>query len=159
MFEDPHIESNFQDHLESEHNVWNYVCFIVYLASKSKTELTGTEQYVIEELEQNRFSWFPMNRALVTEDWSADDEPSSMDQNRDITQIIDETFASKLAMSGEGRGYQDEVQDHSSKQMDQVLRLLSKQQQQLFEQQQLLAEVMGQQGLRIPLVSSQVRDT
>jgi len=160
VFEDPHIESNFQDHLDSEHNVWNYVCFIVYLASKSKTELTGTEQYVIEELEQNRFSWFPMNRALVTEDPSAEEENSATDQNRDdITRIIDDTIASKLPRSRDGQVDHEELLDYSSKQMEQVLKLLSKQQQQLTEQQQLLSEVMGQQGIRTSLVSGQVRGT
>jgi len=49
-FEDPKINTTFEDHVHKEHNVWHYVCFIVQISLKPKTELTGTEQYVLDEL-------------------------------------------------------------------------------------------------------------
>ena len=138
MFEDPHVETTFIDHLENEHNVWNYgesaremcivntensdavkkkadastprnfsVCFIVYLASKSKTDLTGTEQYVIEELNQNRITWFPMGRALVTEGKQADDEEGAGD-GIDYAQLV-ELLESKRPREGARDEKLDEV--------------------------------------------------
>lgn len=37
---------SFEDHIEKEHNMWNYVYFLVLLEVKDKTEFTGPESYV-----------------------------------------------------------------------------------------------------------------
>lgn len=125
VFEDPHIESTFQDHLDLEHNVWNYVCFIVYLASKSKTELTGTEQYVMEELEQNKFSWFPMNRALVTEGTDVFDE--SAVKSADIQRLIEVIENQRSAAANLNDRGDLEERLESSRQIETLIKLLSEQ--------------------------------
>uniref|UniRef100_A0A7S1HM23 Ion transport domain-containing protein n=4 Tax=Hemiselmis andersenii TaxID=464988 RepID=A0A7S1HM23_HEMAN len=54
-FNDPSVNSTFHAHINQEHRVWDYICFIVYVVLKNTTELTGTEQFVIEELRQVSF--------------------------------------------------------------------------------------------------------
>ncbi|KAJ1475287.1 hypothetical protein T484DRAFT_1829024, partial [Baffinella frigidus] len=48
--------------------VWHYICFVIQVSLKPKTELTGTEQYVIEELAAARTDWFPALRSVELED-------------------------------------------------------------------------------------------
>lgn len=37
---------SFEDHIRKEHNMWNYVYFLVLLEVKDKTEFTGPESFV-----------------------------------------------------------------------------------------------------------------
>ena len=38
----------FEDHINSEHNMWDYLYFIVLTKVKDHTEFTGPESYVSE---------------------------------------------------------------------------------------------------------------
>ena len=38
----------FEDHINSEHNMWHYLYFIVLTKVKDPTEFTGPESYVSE---------------------------------------------------------------------------------------------------------------
>ena len=38
---------SFEEHIKSEHNIWNYLYFIVLLREKNKTDYTGPESYVV----------------------------------------------------------------------------------------------------------------
>ena len=40
----------FKEHCEKEHNMWHYLYFIVHLRMKEKTELTGPESYVYNQI-------------------------------------------------------------------------------------------------------------
>lgn len=37
---------SFEEHINMEHNIWNYLYFIVLLREKNKTDYTGPESYV-----------------------------------------------------------------------------------------------------------------
>lgn len=37
---------SFEEHIKVEHNIWNYLYFIVLLREKNKTDYTGPESYV-----------------------------------------------------------------------------------------------------------------
>ena len=67
-FEDPKVKTSFAEHLHKQHNIWHYICFVIQISLKPKTELTGTEQYVFDELAAARTDWFPALRALELED-------------------------------------------------------------------------------------------
>ena len=43
----------FKDHCEKEHNMWNYLYYIVHLRTKDKTEFTGPESYVYDQIKEN----------------------------------------------------------------------------------------------------------
>ena len=47
-----------------EHNMWNYLFFIIYLREKDDTDFTGIDSFVMECLEQKDVSWVPRGRAL-----------------------------------------------------------------------------------------------
>ena len=40
----------FKEHCEKEHNMWHYLYFIVHLRMKEKTELTGPESYIYNQI-------------------------------------------------------------------------------------------------------------
>ncbi|EFC36702.1 inositol 1,4,5-triphosphate receptor [Naegleria gruberi] len=56
---------NFETHIMNEHNMWNYVYFLIYLSQKPRDEYTGTEQYV--ELNAAKLSFFPTLRSRTLE--------------------------------------------------------------------------------------------
>ena len=58
LFERNNID--FEEHIKKDHYKWNYIYYIVYLASKPKSELTGTEGYVARKLEEKSIDWLPV---------------------------------------------------------------------------------------------------
>lgn len=44
----------FEHHVKKEHNMWNYLYFIVLLNKKDPTEFTGAECYVSKALKVRR---------------------------------------------------------------------------------------------------------
>ena len=55
---------SFADHRSFEHNFWNYLYFIAYLKSKKRTDYTGIESYVMEQVDRNEDAWVPLKRGL-----------------------------------------------------------------------------------------------
>ena len=45
--------------MEQEHNFWHYLYFVQALQKKHKSEYTGIESYVAEEINVGRYSWLP----------------------------------------------------------------------------------------------------
>lgn len=39
---------SFEEHIKYEHNMWNYLYFIVLVRVKNKTDYTGPESYVAQ---------------------------------------------------------------------------------------------------------------
>merc|ERR1712117_350884 len=54
----------FEDHVNKEHNMWNYLWFIVLIKVKDPTEFTGPESYVHEMVKKRCLDWFPRLRAI-----------------------------------------------------------------------------------------------
>lgn len=53
---------SFEEHFKLEHNIWNYLYFIVLLREKNKTDYTGPESYValmikVRRLEPDERPW------------------------------------------------------------------------------------------------------
>jgi len=66
--------NGFEVHIRTEHYIWYYLYYIVYLKHKKVSEFTGIEQYVYEKIKLSDISWFPMNKALVIDVDDEDDE-------------------------------------------------------------------------------------
>lgn len=52
---------SFEEHIKLEHNIWNYLYFIVLLREKNKTDYTGPESYVALLIKVNYsllFEWY-----------------------------------------------------------------------------------------------------
>jgi hypothetical protein len=54
----------FQPHIKEEHNMWNYLFFLLYLKHKDKTEYTGAETFVSGRNEDDDTTWIPEKRAM-----------------------------------------------------------------------------------------------
>jgi hypothetical protein len=57
----------FEEHVSSEHYIWNYLYFMILLKVKPQTEFTGPESYVFDKLQSGKTStldWFPRLRAM-----------------------------------------------------------------------------------------------
>jgi hypothetical protein len=54
----------FKNHIRNDHNMWNYLCFILYLWEQDKDDDDGLEQFVRRCVEKEDISWFPQNKAM-----------------------------------------------------------------------------------------------
>jgi len=54
----------FVHHIKEEHNMWQYVFFLVYLHEKDPNNYTGAESFVNDLVKENDASWFPINQAI-----------------------------------------------------------------------------------------------
>ncbi|KAI8393697.1 uncharacterized protein BYT42DRAFT_609468 [Radiomyces spectabilis] len=68
-----HAKKGFEDHVKNDHNIWQYLFFIVHLKNKDRTEYTGPESYVAGCLKDMNYSFFPINRALCLRQHDDDD--------------------------------------------------------------------------------------
>ena len=55
---------SFDNHVKYEHNLWNYVYFMLHIRFKSSLNHNGTESYVYKKFWKDDLSWFPMKRAM-----------------------------------------------------------------------------------------------
>jgi hypothetical protein len=58
------VPNGFRTHIKVDHNMWNYLYFIIYVWEQDKDDDDGLEQFVRQSLQTNDISWFPMNKAL-----------------------------------------------------------------------------------------------
>jgi hypothetical protein len=58
---DKNAEGGFERHIAKDHNLWQYVYYIVYLDAKDQSDFTGIESYVGERLsgENEDIGWVP----------------------------------------------------------------------------------------------------
>ncbi|XP_028652407.1 inositol 1,4,5-trisphosphate receptor type 3 [Erpetoichthys calabaricus] len=55
---------SFEEHVKMEHNMWNYLYFIVLVREKNKTDYTGPESYVAMMIKNKNLDWFPRMQAM-----------------------------------------------------------------------------------------------
>ena len=59
MVFDRQVEGGFPRHIEKDHNLWQYVYYIVHLNSKSNSDYDGVETFVSDKLEEDVIDWVP----------------------------------------------------------------------------------------------------
>ncbi|XP_029011065.1 inositol 1,4,5-trisphosphate receptor type 3 isoform X2 [Betta splendens] len=69
---------SFEEHFKLEHNIWNYLYFIVLLREKNKTDYTGPESYVALMIKNNNLDWFPRMQAMSLVVTDGDGEQNEM---------------------------------------------------------------------------------
>ena len=53
-------------HQKKDHNIFNYILYIIYLYKKEKTELNGMESYIYESaFVQKDITWFPIDQLYI----------------------------------------------------------------------------------------------
>jgi hypothetical protein len=98
----------FLRHISTEHNMWDYMFFIMFLENKDSTEFTGAETYVQTCLDKNDIKWVPKKRALCFDD-DDDDEDSFEEVIEDTTKEIQDLAKEKA------KEMDDSVKDVSQK--------------------------------------------
>lgn len=68
----------FINHIERDHQCWNYVFYLYYLEKKDPTEFNGIESYIQEKLDVEDISWFPIMKSISI----------NMEDEKDKDQII-----------------------------------------------------------------------
>lgn len=61
---DRDTDEGFEMHVNEDHEVWNYVYFLIHLQIKDKSDMNGVESYIKEKFEMQETSWFPLHRCL-----------------------------------------------------------------------------------------------
>lgn len=69
---------SFEEHINSEHNMWHYLYFTVLLKTKDPTEFTGPESYVYSMVKEQNLDWFPRMRAMSLVSVDGDGEQSEI---------------------------------------------------------------------------------
>lgn len=54
---------DFDMHVSTEHNKWNYVYFLTYLQINNPNDFSGIENSVWEKLESQDFGWIPIEES------------------------------------------------------------------------------------------------
>ena len=57
----------FDAHVANDHNMWNYIYYLIHLETKDPTEFTGVESYVKDKSDKEDISWFPLHKAMVVD--------------------------------------------------------------------------------------------
>lgn len=55
----------FLKHIKEDHNMWNYLFFMLYLELKEETEFSAQEAYVSEMIKSRNLGFFPIGRAMI----------------------------------------------------------------------------------------------
>uniref|UniRef100_A0AAY4DE77 Inositol 1,4,5-trisphosphate receptor n=1 Tax=Denticeps clupeoides TaxID=299321 RepID=A0AAY4DE77_9TELE len=69
---------SFEEHIKSEHKIWNYLYFIVLVREKNKTDYTGPESYVAHMIKNKNLDWFPRMQAMSLVVTDGDGEQNEM---------------------------------------------------------------------------------
>ena len=75
---------DFGDHTHKEHNLWNYLYFIVYCTEKydhNNNDLNWIENYVMDKHRAKLYDWLPISRSLTLE------AKQEQERNEDIVDL------------------------------------------------------------------------
>jgi len=100
--------SNFDKHNLEEHNMWQYLAYLVYLKEKEKTfatDLTDIESYVSDCYRRKDYGWFPVGRSLTLERQFAKEEREKKSEinelREDVMTILEKVAAQNTELASE----------------------------------------------------------
>nr|KAF6474550.1 inositol 1,4,5-trisphosphate receptor type 1 [Rousettus aegyptiacus] len=88
----------FEEHIQEEHNMWHYLCFIVLVKVKDSTEYTGPESYVAEMIKERNLDWFPRMRAMSL---VSSDSEGEQNELRNLQEKLESTMKLVTNLSGQ----------------------------------------------------------
>merc|ERR1711871_71735 len=59
--------TQYDSHIAAEHNLWDYVFYIIYLRHKDEDEYTGVETFVSSKILDDDISWIPNETSMCLE--------------------------------------------------------------------------------------------
>lgn len=55
---------DFEKHYNTEHNIWNYVNFLVYMKEKTEKDCNGIETELFRQISESKLNWMPVGRSI-----------------------------------------------------------------------------------------------
>ena len=55
-------DKSFEYHRLTEHNLWNYVYYVIYILKKDQMEYNGIESHVRSKYDGKSTEWFPIGK-------------------------------------------------------------------------------------------------
>jgi hypothetical protein len=65
VFDRDKLSKGFNVHIKVEHNMWNYLFFIIHIWEQDKDDDDGLEQYVRRSIEAMDINWIPAHKAMA----------------------------------------------------------------------------------------------
>lgn len=62
-----------EKHIEKDHNLWNYVYYVLHLYIKDFSDHNGIESWIFNKVEEGDISWIPRQKAICLENFLDDD--------------------------------------------------------------------------------------
>lgn len=82
---------SFDRHVKYEHNLIQYVNFIIYLRDKPSDEFDGTEEYVFTQYKKKKTNWAPIENTRYINIDDDDDDEDKHDANFDTIDMFIES--------------------------------------------------------------------
>merc|ERR1711871_399504 len=79
--------SGFDQHIAREHNMWQYLFYLVYLEQKDPTEYTGLETYVSEMIEEEDMNFYPLEKAMCLDNEEEEADPFQESVDEQLAQL------------------------------------------------------------------------
>ncbi len=79
----------FADHVEIEHNPWNYMYYKMYLERKGEKDLTANEKQILSLIRAQSIEYFPIDKAMALVQEEEEEEPET---DGVLTEVSGNTF-------------------------------------------------------------------
>jgi len=79
--------SGFDAHITREHNMWQYLYYVVYLQEKDPTDYTGLETYVAEMIEEEDMNFYPLEKAMCLDQEEDEADPFQEKVDEQLTEM------------------------------------------------------------------------
>lgn len=100
---------SFDEHINSEHNMWHYLYFIVLLKVKDTTEFTGPESYVSLMVKEHDLDWFPRMRAMSL---AIDEGESEQSEIKNLQEKLESTTRLVYTLSQQLTDLKEQMTEH-----------------------------------------------
>jgi len=99
---DKNASGGFPQHIKDDHNLWQYLFFLVHLGEKDPTEYDGIESYVASKLKTDDISWMPLMRAMSLDSLEQEEDIMDVLKNKlGAVETVMSAIANKLALTNE----------------------------------------------------------
>jgi hypothetical protein len=96
MFDRNKESKGFKVHIKKEHNMWNYLYFIIYIWEQDKDDDDGLEQYVRRSIDADDISWLPANKAMCLNIVDDDAEAETREHFGNDLHAMESSFVNRL---------------------------------------------------------------
>lgn len=79
----------FKTHIKFDHNMWNYMYFIMFLWQQDKDDDDGLELYIRQCIAKKDISWFPIGKAIRLNQTTSKDDDICNEMKGDIVETTE----------------------------------------------------------------------